>query len=236
MGLFDGIGNAAIGQGGNYLKSGHNYLLEVNQCLTKQGRKGDLFFIVEFTVHESDDHTNPPGFTASWTCNFKHDAALGNVLWFLGAVNGIDIKDEARLKSEITSEVAELAVKPANPLKGRMVEVETHEIKTKAGTPFTKHLWKPTTRVPSEAVRAAKAAATTPSPLSGFAATAPASAPMHPPSLPAPMAPPPPPPPLPAPFPPLGWTAHPASPGWFYKGQEVVAESELRQRAASGRA
>lgn len=234
MGLFDGIGNAAIGQGGNYLKGGHNYLLEINQCLTKQGRKGDLFFIAEFTIHESDDTSNPPGFTASWTANFKHDAALGNVLWFLGAANGIDVKDEAALKAQITTAVAEFAVSPANPLKGRMVEVETHEIKTKAGTPFTKHLWKTTTRGPNEAVRrAAAAAAAPPSPLAGFSPSAPA--PMQPPALPAPMAAPPPPPPS-APFPPPGWTAHPASPGWFYKGQEVVAEAELRQRAATGRA
>jgi hypothetical protein len=235
MGLFDNIGNASIGQGGNYLKSGHNYLLEVNKCLTKQGRKGDLFFIAEFTIHESDDTTNPPGFTASWTCNFKHDAALGNVLWFLGAVNGIDIKDEARLKNEITSQVAEFAVSAQNPLAGRMVEVEVHEVKTKAGTPFSKHLWKPTTRGPNEAARAARAAANAAPPsLSGFTSQAPAATlPTIPTSLPAPLmaAPPPPPvlaPPPPPVFPPPGWAAHPAAPGYFYRGQEVVTEAQLR--------
>ena len=225
MGLFDEIGNAAIGQGGNYLKGGHNYLLEINQCLTKQGRKGDLFFIAEFTIHESDDTSNPPGFTASWTANFKHDAALGNVLWFLGAANGIDVKDEAALKAQITTAVAEFAVSPANPLKGRMVEVETHEIKTKAGTPFTKHLWKTTTRGPNEAVRrAAAAAAAPPSPLAGFPAAQPAAPPplpMQPPSLPAPMAAPPPPP---APFPPA---PGPAVSRRSKSGQESVASTAL---------
>ena len=31
-------------------------------------------------------------------------------------------------------------------------------------------------------------------------------------------------------FPPEGWTAHPQSPGWFYKGQEVLSEADLRAR------
>lgn len=37
-------------------------------------------------------------------------------------------------------------------------------------------------------------------------------------------------PPVPAPFPPPGWTAHPTSPGWYYKGQEVLQEAALRAR------
>jgi hypothetical protein len=231
MGLFDGIGNAAIGQGGNYLKSGHNYLLEVTKCLTKTGRKGDLFFIAEFTIHESDDTTNPPGFSASWTCNFKHDASLGNVLWFLGAVNGIDVKDETQLKAQITSQVAEFAVSPANPLAGRMVEVEVHEVTTRQGTPFSKHIWKPTTRGPNEAARSAaraKASAQTASPTPMSPLATPPMAPMQPSSLPAPMVPPPPPPPPPTVFPPPGWTAHPSAPGYYYRGQEVLSEAQLR--------
>ena len=47
---------------------------------------------------------------------------------------------------------------------------------------------------------------------------------------PAAAPPPPPVPPTPAPFPPAGWTAHPTSPGWYYRGQEVVSEADLRAR------
>lgn len=36
----------------------------------------------------------------------------------------------------------------------------------------------------------------------------------------------------PTPFPPAGWTAHPASPGYYYMGQEVLTEQQLRERAA----
>lgn len=60
-------------------------------------------------------------------------------------------------------------------------------------------------------------------------ATAPAAA--------APTAPKPPttpvaPPAAPA-FPPEGWTPHPDSPGWFYKGQEVLSEQQLREKFAA---
>ena len=33
-------------------------------------------------------------------------------------------------------------------------------------------------------------------------------------------------------WPPQGWTAHPQSPGWFYQGQEVLSEADLRARVA----
>lgn len=29
-------------------------------------------------------------------------------------------------------------------------------------------------------------------------------------------------------FPPAGWTVHPQSPGWYYKGQEIKSEADLR--------
>lgn len=44
------------------------------------------------------------------------------------------------------------------------------------------------------------------------------------------------PPPVPAVFPPAGWTAHPQAPGYFYKGQEVLTEADLRARQAAGTA
>lgn len=35
----------------------------------------------------------------------------------------------------------------------------------------------------------------------------------------------------PAVFPPAGWLAHPTAPGYYYKGQEVLTEEQLRARA-----
>lgn len=33
--------------------------------------------------------------------------------------------------------------------------------------------------------------------------------------------------------PPAGWTAHPSSPGWFYSGQEVLTEADLKAKFAA---
>lgn len=41
-----------------------------------------------------------------------------------------------------------------------------------------------------------------------------------------------PPAPVAAAFPPAGWLPHPASPGWFYSGQDVKSEADLRAMAA----
>lgn len=38
--------------------------------------------------------------------------------------------------------------------------------------------------------------------------------------------------PMQAPFPPDGWLPHPTAPGFFYRGQEVVSETDLRAQAA----
>lgn len=82
-----------------------------------------------------------------------------------------------------------------------------------AGNPFA------TVAAPAPVAAAAPVAATP------VAAPVPA-APVAPPVPAAPVA-----PAAPA-FPPEGWLAHPTSPGWFYKGQEVLTEADLRARMA----
>lgn len=74
----------------------------------------------------------------------------------------------------------------------------------------------------------------------GGSAPAPAVQPQTPPPAPgaAPAAPPapntgymePPAPPAAPQFPPEGWLAHPSAPGYFYRGQEVLTEADLRAR------
>lgn len=83
------------------------------------------------------------------------------------------------------------------------------------------------------------AVAPAPAPAACAAVGAPAQ-PWAQPAAPAPatVAPPPaftpPAPPAPAAeaFPPAGWTAHPTAPGYFYQGQEVLSEADLRARMA----
>lgn len=201
MGLFDKISDADPSNGGVYFNAGHRYLAEVEKCLVKLSRKGDQLFIAELRVVESDDARLTPGMKASWIVNFKQDASLGNILWFLGACSGIKVEDTARMKKEITKEVAEFAVTEANPMAGKRVRFDVQGVKTKAGKDFSKHCWEPA---------------------EGGAAIAAPSAPSVP-SIPA----------TPAIFPPVGWMAHPTSPGWFHNGKEVITEVELRSRASN---
>ena len=72
--------------------------------------------------------------------------------------------------------------------------------------------------------------AVAPAPAPAPVAAAPA-APAPPAPPPAPAAPPAPPPPVV--FPPEGWVPHPDAPGYFYKGQEVLTEAQLREKMAA---
>jgi len=80
------------------------------------------------------------------------------------------------------------------------------------------------------AVSAAPAFAAAPAPTPPFAAPVaiPDIAPPAPAPVAPPVAPPAPPAPVAATFPPEGWTAHPASPGYYYKGNEVLSEADLK--------
>lgn len=78
----------------------------------------------------------------------------------------------------------------------------------------------------------APAPAPAPAPVMTAPAPAPVMAAPTPLPLPLPPAPPAPAPVAPAAFPPPGWTAHPTAPGYFYAGQEVLSEADLRARAA----
>jgi hypothetical protein len=54
-----------------------------------------------------------------------------------------------------------------------------------------------------------------------------AAPPVVPPAPVAPVA-----PPAPVAFPPAGWTAHPSAPGFYYQGQTVLSEADLRAQSA----
>lgn len=213
--LFSGFNSAQpTGSGGAYLNPGHEYLLEVRKVQFYQGRNGD-YLIVEFRVHESNDHSRPAGSTASWLVKWGTDMTFPNYKAFLSAVNGIDPGDTARVAAEITEDVAAFAISDAQPLTGKLVECAVVAVKTKKGDDFSKHNWRPTGR---DAVLDAVPVIRT-KPITAPAFTAPAQG----------FTAPPPPPPVPAKaFPPAGWEAHPSAPGYFYKGQEVLSEAQLR--------
>ena len=198
--LFSGFSEAKpVTGGGVYLNPGHRYRLEVQRVSFYDGRNGE-FLIHEFMIVESDDPTRPVGTGASWLVKYGTDMTFPNFRAFLAAANGIDPGDEAAINREITDDVAELAVSESQPLRGSLIDVTVIEVQTKKGTPFSKHVWKPVLGQDKPRIEPAAVAA-----------------------------PPPPPPPVVAKaFPPSGWAAHPSAPGYFYKGQEVLSESQLR--------
>lgn len=223
MGYFSNAGTAPLSMAGIYLNEGHKYLLEIADVKMITSRKGDNLFCAEFVIHESDDPKLGPGFKPSWLTNLKQDAAMGNIIVFVGAVNGIDSRDEPSLRANVTEDVLEVVVSPKNPLRGRYVQVITKNKKTKAGNDFTMHYWEPVPPgfVPPASRLTERGAAAVGVP------QAPQTAAPRPPGPPAPPAPPRAPAP-PIPFPPPGWTAHPTEAGWFYKGLQVVSEADLR--------
>jgi hypothetical protein len=133
MGLFGGIKDAKVSQGGNYMKPGFRFLLEIEALKAIKSRKGHDLAIAEFKVLASDCPAQPAGAQVSWCCDLtEHEAALGNVKGFLASVMNIsvDAVDEAG---------AEGAYGPSNFLKGRRVKCETVLTKTKKGGDFTLH-------------------------------------------------------------------------------------------------
>jgi len=142
MGLFAGINEAKVGQGGVYFLEGI-YRVEVLKCFTMTSRKREDLFIVEAKVVESDNDDRKPGMRCSWIVNMKHDAALGNIKGFIAAMNGIHPSDEEQVDEEVTEEAVEYTVSDDNPLAGMLVDLEAVAITTRAGNPFTLHKWSP---------------------------------------------------------------------------------------------
>lgn len=142
MGLFSGINQAQVGQGGVYFLEGL-YSVEVLKVFTMTSRKREDLFIAECKVLESDNPERKPGMRASWIVNLKQDAALGNIKGFIAACNGIHPSDEDEVNEEVTEEAVEYAVSDDNPLKGTVLGLQAVGITTRAGTPFTLHKWSP---------------------------------------------------------------------------------------------
>ncbi len=203
MGFFDGVGDVAPGGGGNRLPAGQ-YLLEVVSCRVNQGFTGTRF-IAEFEVIESSgEKALEIGATGSWTVELGGQfpkIGLAEVSAFWLACQGEDPKATQRRPTpdDVTG-----ATDTRQTLKGKRVRTEAWDHKTRSGRDMVKHLWLP----------AAPGAQDAPPPAAGQVA---------PPPVPAAA-----PPPVPAPFPPPGWAPHPQAPGWFYRGQEVKTEADLR--------
>jgi hypothetical protein len=130
MGLFAGIKDAKVSQGGVYLKPGV-FTTRIEACKSGKTRANVVFFVVELDILESNNSELPPGTRCSWMVTLDKEPALGNIKAFLAVAT--DSKEE-----EIDEAGVELVVSADNPLKDTIVRVSAVNIKTKAGTDFTK--------------------------------------------------------------------------------------------------
>lgn len=197
--LFGNIGKTLPSLGGNYLNTGHVYSVQIESVRLQPSQKhGGYNIITEFKVLESSDTTRQPGTSASWVLSSQHVNHESNFSSLLAAWKGVSVTDP-EFSRIITPAVAREAVSDAQPLRGTRFRVETLGVATKKGGTYTKHVW---SRHDSAAAAPTLVA--------------------------APPPPPPPPPVVAAPFPPAGWAEHPTAPGYFYRGQEVLTEAQLR--------
>lgn len=130
-----------------YFKKNFLGELRIDKCEHITTRKGDPAFIVEFTVLTSNDDVNAPvASKRSWYQSLKEETGHDAVILFLYAALGLD---KSRNPADIAavapkqSALLNAAVSPRNTLGGKKVALETAEITTKAGKPFTKHIFTP---------------------------------------------------------------------------------------------
>lgn len=134
-GMFDGIEEARISEGGVWFKPGA-FHAKVNACKALKDRKGVGVFVVETELTASSRDDLPAGTLVSWVVKLDKEPALGNIKGFAAAALGTTV-------NKITAEHIENLVSDDNPLAGTMLKVSAQDIITKSGHPFTKVSWLP---------------------------------------------------------------------------------------------
>lgn len=135
MGLFDGLKDAQVFEGGNYLGLGI-YDLEVIRCLVKPSRASGMVFIAELRVLSSTNQAQPPGVTVGFVQKMQDQAiAFAAIKEFVVALMGFDMKeDKERIVRELDPQIGALtdaAIGPQNIFAGRRIHAETYEKETK---------------------------------------------------------------------------------------------------------
>ncbi len=164
MGRFSDVAEAKPLTKLPWFPTGFSGALRILQCKcitgkTKQNTQTE-FYIVEVEVVTSNLPDVPPGAHRSWTQDRKK-AFVGaeSVKLFIGAVMGIDANDPQITEEVIGASVGDYDVvggalvevtklvppkkwgEGFQPFAGKLVDLVTATIKTKANTDFTKHTW-----------------------------------------------------------------------------------------------
>lgn len=135
MGVFAKVAEARATEGGRYFEPDGEYVVEIQACKHGKTRKGIDFFVVECKIVESNIEKLPPKAECSWMVTMDKDAAPGNINGFICAATGCapDEVDEAGVLAIVGKE---------QPLAGTLIRTSTFNKPTKAGNPFTRHVWK----------------------------------------------------------------------------------------------
>lgn len=146
MSKWKGIGEAnAAGDRKPWFEPGR-YKVRITGCHDRDGRKGDVFFIVEAEVLEIlntvDEVKMQVGNTYSQVIKFNTDMGPINVKRFILAANGLDPND-ADNQDQVDEDTVELVVSEEQPLAGTEMDLQCDLIKTRDGGDFTKYTWYP---------------------------------------------------------------------------------------------
>lgn len=135
MGIFGAVAGARATEGGRYFEPDGEYVVQIQACKHGKTRKGVDFFVVECRVVESNISKLPPKAECSWMVTMDKDAAPGNINAFICAATDCapDDVDEAGVLAIVGKD---------QPLAGDLIRTSTFNKPTKAGNPFTRHVWK----------------------------------------------------------------------------------------------
>lgn len=146
------MNEASSNNSGVYFLPGRYPRLELKRVDVIKNRKGDMCFLVETDIIESDVDERPEGTSASWVANLtRHDAAMGNVKAFFEAVIAgypemkTVLMDPKKFNGNFEKFTEYLVAQQV--LVGCEIALSATNTKTKAGGDFTIHRWLPVSRV-----------------------------------------------------------------------------------------
>jgi hypothetical protein len=146
--LFGGMKDAKISEQGVYLTDGV-FEGKILRCLYKQGRKGN-FFIAEIELTSSNvPDKHPVGAKRTWVQPMRDlDIAFSALKPFTYVLLGFNPKDptdleQCKAKVDPQCEAILTAACLENKFAGTAIKVEVTTKPTKAGTPFSLHVWSP---------------------------------------------------------------------------------------------
>jgi hypothetical protein len=154
MSRFAGLSGVRTNMGGLYFLKG-DYEIALDEVKLIKSRKGADTFIVSGTVLKSTNPDRAPGCKPSQVITIKDDileTCMANIKAFAAAA--LDIADpdsyqeemkpgetQAAANDRFWEQSLDFLVSDEQPLRGTKIRLNVTEITTRAGKPFSKHVW-----------------------------------------------------------------------------------------------